>query len=301
MSITTAPTYEHIVETHDKFLYPITRVVAAANGRVAGGSGVVVYSKPEAEGSSRYESYVLTNHHVIAGLIDISEKWNSAAGRNLKIETRSEAAVEFFTRENLSRITDETAKRAEVVAWDEQRDLALLRLRASIPVEAVAPIIQPTDFDEKVFISSPIYTVGCGMGVPPLITSGHVGGFDFIIDNFPYTLTTAPSIFGNSGGACMLQETGEVIGITARIAVVFIGFGGSAVTHMSWSIAPQSIYTFLEEQKYDFIVDPTVDPRQRERERAELRRKALEAQIAGPPTGEAEARKAEDIGILPHG
>lgn len=296
--LTELPEYEHIKITHEKFLYPVTRVVAVTSGKGAMGSGTCVYSQPDVKGSTRYESYILTNAHVIAGLINIEEKWNSNAGRNLKVETRAEGAVEFYQRENLSRVTGEVSRRAEVVAWDEQRDLALMKLRSILPVEYVAPIITPQDFEERVFITSPVYAVGCGMGIQPVLTGGHITGFDFQIDNFPYTLSSAPTIFGNSGGALMLQETGELIGVPARISVVFIGFGGSPIPHLSWAIHPKSIFEFLHEQKYDFIIDPTVDPRQREKEREELKRKSFEAQLTGPGTGEAEARRAAEIDVL---
>jgi len=277
---------EHIVETHEKFIYPVTRIVAISKKGGVGGSGVVVYSKDG-------ETYILTNNHVIADLVDIEEKWNSVAQRPLKVETRSEAIVEFFTYEDLSRITDASAKKAEVVAWDEQMDLGLLKLKSTAQVENVAPVMHPKEETKKLFISSPVRTVGCGLGVPPLMTVGAIGGFDFPIDNYPYMLSTAPSIFGNSGGPVFSAETGEVIGLTARLSVVMMGFGASPITHMSWVIPTKTIFTFLENHFYDFIIDPEVDREESHKKRDSLRKKSLQAQLTGPAGDDEKAAAIE--------
>jgi len=279
-----------VAETHEKFIYPVTRVLAPTSKGIAGGSGVVVYSQDK-------ETYVLTNNHVIAGLIDIEEKWNSVAQRPLKVETRSDAIVEFFSYEDMSRITDAVSKKADVVAWDEQKDLALLKLKSTVDVEYIAPIMHPREEVEKLFISTPIRTVGCGLGVPPLMTVGTIGGFDFPIENYPYMLCTAPSIFGNSGGPVYSAESGEVIGLTARISVVMMGLGGSAITHMGWAIPTKTIHAFLEEQFYDFIIDPEVDREESHKKREGLRKRAHEAQLLGKPTEEEQAGSLNDFVI----
>jgi len=135
--------------------------------------------------------------------------------------------------------------------------------------------------EKKLFIFSPVYTVGCGLGVPPLVTEGHIGGFDFTIDDYPYILTTAPGIYGNSGGAVLSQETGEVIGVTSRMSVVFAGFSADAITHMMWSISPKTIYQFLEEQVFEFIIDSSKTSKQCEEKREDMKKKAFEALIGG--------------------
>ena len=279
---------------HEKFIYPIVRVVAPnKRGGASGGSGIVVYSAPTSAKSKEFETYILTNHHVIAPLIDVQEKWHPTVGRDIKIETRSEGMVEFFGYENLSRIIDAMAKRADLVAWDDQKDLALLRLKATQKIDYVAPIIKPADVEKKLFIFSPVYTVGCGLGVPPLVTSGHIGGFDFTIDNYPYTLTTAPGIYGNSGGAVLSQETGEVVGVTARIAVAFGGFSADAITHMMWSVSPSTIYQFLDEQVFDFIIDPSKTSAACAKKREQMKKKSFDAMIGGAPVTPDDQLKSE--------
>lgn len=298
MARTKATELNPVADAHNKFIYPVVRVVSVGNREQRGGSGVVIYSAPVSKGSSEFETYLLTNCHVIENLINITKKWHGQVGREIKVETRAEAMVEMFGYEDLSRITDAAAKRAELVAWDDQKDLGLLRLRSSQPVDFVAPLMTPANAKKNLFIFTPVYTVGCGLGVPPLVTTGHIGGFDFMIDNYPYTLTTAPSIYGNSGGGVFCQETGEVIGITARIAVVLSGFmGSSPVTHMSFAISPETIYAFLEEQIYDFIVNPAKTSAACAKERERLQKKAFEGLLSeGEDSMQAEAEEA--IGLV---
>ncbi len=284
-----------IQRVHEQFVYPIVRVVSQGKGGAVGGSGIVVYSKPKSPKSKEYETYLLTNHHVIEGAINVSKKWNAALGADVKEETRSEVMAEFFGYEDLSRLVEAAATRADVVAWDAQRDLGLLQLKTKTKVDHVAPIMTPEKAKKSLFLTTPVYTVGCGLGVPPLVTEGHIGGFDFQIDNYPYNLTTAPSIYGNSGGAVFSKESGEVIGVTARISVVLAGFGTAPVTHMSFSIAPETIYDFLGEQMFDFIVDPKRTSAQCAKEREQMKKKALEGLLRkGPDSDEEEAQALYD-------
>lgn len=275
-----------IKKIHEQFIYPIVRVVSQSKEGAVGGSGVIVYSKPATPKSKDCETFLLTNHHVIANAIKVSKKWSAALGTDIKEETRSEVMAEFFGYEDLSRLVEAAALRADIVAWDAERDLGLLQLKTKSKVDYVAPIMTPEKAKKSLFITTPIYTVGCGLGVPPLVTEGHIGGFDFQIDNYPYNLTTAPSIFGNSGGGVFSKETGEVIGITARISVVLMGFGAAPVTHMSFSVTPETIYDFLQAQMYDFIVDPSKTPAQCAKERERMKKKALEGLLNKGPDDE---------------
>lgn len=285
-----------IQKVHERFVYPIVRVVSQGKGGAVGGSGIIVYSKPTAPKGKDYETFLLTNHHVIENAIEVGKKWSPALGVDVKEETRSEVMAEFFRYEDLSRLTSAIAERADVVAWDAKRDLGLLQLKATGKSDFVAPIMTPEKAKKNLFITTPVYTVGCGLGVPPLVTEGHIGGFDFQIDNYPYNLTTAPSIFGNSGGGVFDKATGEVIGVSARISVVLAGFSASPVTHMSFSVAPQTIYDFLAEQMFDFIVNPKRTSAQCAKERDKMKQKALEGLLRkGPDDEEEEARSIAEL------
>jgi S1-C subfamily serine protease len=116
-----------------------------------------------------------------------------------------------------------------------------------------------------------LYAVGCGLGHPPLATQGNLTGFNDIIDNYPYFLSSAATIFGNSGGAVFLDETYEFIGVPSRVAVSISGFSSDAITHLSYFIPVMSIYKFIEDQVFTFIYDSNITSKDCEKERKDKR------------------------------
>ena len=237
-------------EKHVKMLYPTVRVRTDS----AGGSGTIIYSKPDAS-SDKYETYVLTNHHVIADNIKLTKKWNTLVQRDLQSDTLTDCNVERFEFEYESWEEGHSAYKAEICCYDKDLDLGLLKVKSSKQFEFVATMIEKDTHKENLRLFQPLYAVGCGLGHPPLQTKGELAGFSDIIDNEPYWMSTAPTIFGNSGGSVYLADSGEFIGIPSRISVVMIGFGGSAITHMSFFIPITTIYGFLSDQMYNFLFD----------------------------------------------
>ena len=75
---------------HTQVLYPVVRV----RSKNAGGSGTIIFSGQNAEGE--YETYVLTNHHVIENAIEVKKQWDSMLGREVKKEFKSLVQVELF-------------------------------------------------------------------------------------------------------------------------------------------------------------------------------------------------------------
>jgi len=274
-------------ELHEAFLYPVTRVRAGQ----AGGSGVIIYSakvpesvQPEGvEMGTEYETYVLTCHHVIEDLIKIGKEWNHLAGREIKKETRSEAVVEQFEYKYLSRIVRTPGLPADIVAWDAQKDLALLRLNDIEQAPYFTQLMPRADYEKcnGVYIFDRVFAVGCGLGEEPVTAEGRIAQFDQTIDNMPYLLSTAPTIFGNSGGAVFHQESGNLIGISARIAVVLLGLGGDAITHMSYSIPTTTIHDFLKEGYFRFIYDPKFNSVDEAKERERIHEAAMRNMLTG--------------------
>ena len=102
-------------ELHEKILYPVTRVRSAK----AGGSGVLVYSKPEPRRSrhadilldgdyaksGKYINIVLTCQHVIADSIKLEDRWDTVLKREVKKDIFEEVAVEIFQYLFLARRT----------------------------------------------------------------------------------------------------------------------------------------------------------------------------------------------------
>lgn len=239
---------------HESALYPTIRVQSDR----ATGSGTIIYSgqraEPDEDGELGFSTYALTNHHVVASAIRVEKKYDPQLGKEVTRDYRDLVRVEVFDYKNMSTITSRTTADAEIVAYHEKRDLAVLRLRTNREFPNVATLY-PGDKAREVHIFDPILIVGCGLGQPPFPTQGIVSGKGEMIDYYEYWMSTAPSIFGNSGGAVFLERTLELIGVPSRISVSGGMFGGSAVTHMGYFCPPNEIRKFLRDQGLHFLYD----------------------------------------------
>lgn len=235
---------------HQCCLYPTVRVTTAE----AGGSGTFLWTVSLEPG--RFAHFVLTNHHVIEGAIKIGKEWDSVQKKELKVERRETVHVEFFQYRNLSEPVGTLKTAADIVAWDKEEDLVLLRLRDEGVKPDVAKLI-PRDRLGTLRLFQPIIAVGAGLGHAPFPTSGMLTSMADEIDRKAYMMASAQIIFGSSGGGVYLLETGEFIGVPSRVAVAFRGFSAIVATHMGFFIPAQRIYTFLEVQGHAFLYNPS--------------------------------------------
>jgi Do/DeqQ family serine protease len=170
--------------------------------RVQGvGSGVIVNS----------DGYILTNHHVVDGAIEI------------KVE-----------------LTDNRTFTAKLVGSDPPSDLAVLKIDAKD-----LPILQLGDSD-KVRVGDPVLAVGNPLGIGQTVTSGIVsakgrqtGLSDGSFEDF--LQTDAAINRGNSGGA-LVNTSGELIGINSQILSPSggnIGIGFAIPVNMAKAVMDQ--------------------------------------------------------------
>tara|TARA_R100000789_G_scaffold99201_1_gene105041 strand:+ start:767 stop:1606 length:840 start_codon:yes stop_codon:yes gene_type:complete len=223
------------------------------------GSGTVLYSKKHNE---EWESYILTNFHVIARQITLREVWNPLKGEKEKRETREPVTAFWFDYVKCARSVGTRGRIADIVAHDQQRDLALLRLRdTERGVERIAHMLPE---DESPKLGQTVWAIGAGLGFPPSMTSGEMAFAEQMIEGYRYQLATAPIIFGNSGGSLFsyseVRKQYEMIGVPSRVSAS----GFQAVTHMGWSIPTETMRTFLRDNYYGFIVgDAYIKPEDR--------------------------------------
>lgn len=276
-------------EKHEKCLYPEVRVQAEK----ARGSGTILYSAPVPGEDDRHETYVLTNEHVVDDLIDLKKDWNTLLQRDVKKDILGTAQVETFEYDFVSRVIGGTTYQADIACYDKLEDLALLRLRTPRPFPHVATMY-PRGEVEALRCFADVVTVGCGLGNKPVVTFGYISGFGYEVENKDFILMSAPSIFGNSGGATFLLETGQFIGVPARISVIFIGYSADPIPHLSYSIPVWRVYDFLEAQVYDFIYDPSTTSAECEKRREEQRRRE-ELKLMGTALREGEPKPGAGV------
>lgn len=239
-------------ELHKNILYPTVRIRSLRTM----GSGMIFASIKDGD---RFDTYILTNHHVIADSITIKEEWNSLKKRMEKKETRATIEVEQFKYQNLSVNTGTLLILGDIVEWNRDQDLGLIKLRSD---EHFSPIrLLPKNKVNDIRIFEPVYICGAGNGRSPFPTFGIIASLQDEIENFLYWMVTAPSVFGNSGGGCFLSSGQEFIGIPARLGITFVGWSPNAVYHMNYIIPIPRIYNWLAETGWGFLYDPKAPDR----------------------------------------
>jgi len=250
------------IEGHNAYIYPVVRVTTDRGG----GSGTIIYSKEFELG--KFSTYILTNYHVIADAISITEEWNSDLAKNIPVERRSVVYVEQFKYRDISIPVGTMRIEADIKIYNKQGDMALLRLRYDESVGTVAKIPKIGE-ENKYRVLDEAVAVGCSLLFPPLPTVGKISRMDFLVDSLPYHMSSAQIIYGNSGGA-MFQGDGMLIGIPSMIAVT--GWMGMVpITHMGLFIPIDRVYKWMEEERYNFIYDLSVN----EKESLEKRKKEI--------------------------
>jgi len=238
---------------HKELMLPCLRVRAGK----AGGSGTIIYSK-ENKDSGEFSTFALTNHHVVANIIEIKEQWSPLRKRQVKTDVLGTPHVEMFEYKWGKGATGSRMSDAEIVAYDPNEDLALLKLDSAKAVDSVAKLY-PRGEEDKLRATMPVYAVGAALGNPPVITEGMISQFGIKIAEVggdkEFWLSTCPTIFGNSGGALFKADTHEFLGVPSRIQVLFMGFAADAITHLSFQIPITRVYDFLEKQYFRFIYD----------------------------------------------
>ena len=260
---------KEIIQKHEQMFYPTVRV----RTKKAGGSGTVVYSEKY---NDEVYTYVITNHHVVADSVKVEKKWDSVLKRKVDKEILDTVFVEFFRYNNYSHTVGSFAVEADIVAYSEVdggQDWALLRVRdKENKADWVANMFQLKEL-ENIHIFDKVYAVGASLGHPPVASDGHISYMDDEIDHYKYWMSSAPTIFGNSGGAVYRwNDDGkqyEYIGIPSRISIQPMGFSADAITHMGYFIPIDRVYNLLEENDYQFIYDDKVSIEDCEKARKE--------------------------------
>jgi len=281
--------YNEKEQMHKEILWPTVRVKAEE----AWGSGTVIYSDKDSKG--KYHTYVITCHHVVAKNIEIKPKFDQRVGFNIKRMSLTPVKVEFFYYENLSQCKGSAGScKADILAFDEDTDIALLELRRSNkPVDYVAKLL-PKEKVKVVHIFDKVWACGAAKGHEPIVTQGIINFLNEPMEHsVEYWMSNAQIIFGNSGGSMfrysLSRKHFEYVGIPARIVVDLKGFSADAITHMGFFVPITKVYKLLDKMYYQFIYkkDNSYEDCEKEREVAKKRlEQILITRFGGKPVPE---------------
>lgn len=261
---------------HERILYPVVRVRA----KQAGGSGVLVYSRPDPRDKGRYINVALTCEHVIANSVSVREEWDPVLKRDVKRDFLEEVTVEFFDYDG-SHVISANATQAEIIAYDKHHDLAALKLRTPKPMPHVATIIPEQDID-ALRVGDPVWVCGCSLLHDPFPSPGTLTCLREIIEQKEYLMANAPSIFGNSGGGLFHGLSCHLLGLTSRITGIQLGFGVDIVYWMGFSTHPKRLYEFMRHHELHFLFDDSDDYWSAQERREKRRREALRELLLAP-------------------
>ena len=233
------------IDGHNAYIYPVVRVTTERGG----GSGTVIYSEPS-DKPGEFKTYILTNHHVVASAISISEEWDSAQGKNIDVERKQVVNVEIFKYRDISTPTGQLRVEADIVIYNKTEDMALLKLRFIEQIKHVAKTPERKDA-EKFLVLDKTIAVGCSLLYPPLPTVGEVTRINMNIRSLPYHMSSSSIIYGNSGGAMFLED-GTLIGIPSMVAAAGWGI---PITHMGLFIPISRVYDWFNDANYEFLFE----------------------------------------------
>tara|TARA_R110002051_G_scaffold236660_1_gene297790 strand:- start:1168 stop:2025 length:858 start_codon:yes stop_codon:yes gene_type:complete len=246
---------QDVRQKHEQMLYPTVLVRGSDN---SSGSGTVIFSD---QNEGEWVSLILTNWHVVRGSINVTNEWDPRKQEKVEKEVRRPVHVDLWDYNNYSEAIGTIGRRALIVAWDKDLDLALLQVQDKERALPYVAELYPEGKDEGPWIFQQVFAVGAGLGKPPFPTEGLLAGFSRDKNGKKLWMATAPIVFGNSGGALFVsspRDTFELIGVPSMVSA----YGwGNIVTHMAWSRPIPEIRSFLRNNSYGFILgdEPVVD------------------------------------------
>lgn len=214
----------------------------------ARGSCTIIYSR-------NGETYALTNFHVVEKNIKYGTAWNPLLQRDQKTELRDVVQILYPRIDDTYNIIGYSTVLADIVLYHKEQDIALLKFRDKTQYPAIHWYSK--DVAESAPILSRLAAIGAALGQKPIVTEGLLNGKQIEIDNYEYWVSSAQSIFGNSGGGMFILKDDRwyFFGIPSRIAVQPMGFSAQAITHLGYFIPLHRIYEWLEDSCFQFLYD----------------------------------------------
>jgi len=208
-------TWKETLPAQDDVAQYLQDISVTVNSGMGEGSGVIKTITMKRNGKDVKVNFVWTAAHVVDSLRTEKKVIDSKTGTQRIVVKFDDADVIKELVEN-GRKVGELKMQAEVIRYNEQEDLALLRVRKTNFVSASVVFYQ----DKKIpSIGTDVYHVGSLLGQlgSNSMTSGIVSQVGRVLDDGKeeYDQTTATSFPGSSGGGVYLKN-GAYVGMIVR-------------------------------------------------------------------------------------
>jgi S1-C subfamily serine protease len=218
---------------YDELLSPTVRI----NTKDGIGSGVIIHHK---DTKNTKNIYILTANHVVGNNTSVT------------VTVYSYLPVPLARQTGISNTQTTLCDLcAFVVMTDTTKDLALLCALCDFVVNTAK--LAPRNY--KPFIFTPVWTVGCSLGLNPRPSSGIITAIthhqdtkntknkEKLSDLCAFVVeVSSPILPGNSGGPVYDANTHEIIGIAVWVKTYY----GQLITTMAGIVPIQTIYELLD-------------------------------------------------------
>lgn len=146
--------------------------------------------------------------------------------------------------------TDGSTHAAELVADEPLADLALLRIRGTLPAGATPCVLGDSD---AVRIGHRVFAIGAPLGMGQTLTAGYVSarrqeeGFLASMRSVEHLQTDAAINPGNSGGP-LFNLRGEVVGIVCHVAASSLGTEG-----LGFAVTSKAVREILLDRRHTWL------------------------------------------------
>jgi S1-C subfamily serine protease len=202
------------------------------------------------------QKLVLTNYHCVDGLITSYEKEVTTAEghvRKVRVRRYADVALQQLNYDGFAPVGSASYV-GEIVAEDQSKDLALVRVRGILPHTYASPLLP---IGKEVARGENVYVVGNPAGEYASVVAGIVSSVNRTFE-FPWTnreklgmIQFSGGIFGGNSGGALYNDKGELIGVPAAgyLGANFIGL----------AVPVSVVKKFLRDGCFATVFDETAD------------------------------------------
>lgn len=201
------------------------------------------------------ERLILTNYHCIDQNISFVERDETDANgysKRVRVRRYSEVTVEQHGYDGFARISTASYV-AEIVAEDKKVDLAIIRIKSTIPHQIASKILPDA---MKIVRGERVYIVGNPAGNDATVVEGIISNLNRTFQ-LPWTgnervamIQFSGGIYGGNSGGALYNSTGYLIGVPAA--------GHRDATFIGLAIPISTVKAFMLDNCFGHVYNPSL-------------------------------------------